>query len=38
MKATFEPLVENLCRKVGQKPDALPRTANYMDIFVIIKI
>ena len=31
-RLTFEPHVENLCEKVGQKLHALARIANYMDI------
>ena len=32
IRLTFEPHVENLCRKVGLKLRALGRTADYMDI------
>ena len=31
-RLTFEPHVENLCKKVGQRLHALARIANYMDI------
>ena len=31
-RLTFEPHMENLCKKVGQRPHALARIANYMDI------
>ena len=31
-KLTFEPHVENRCKKTGQKLHALARIANYMDI------
>ena len=31
-KLTFEPHVENRCKKAGQKLHALARIANYMDI------
>ena len=31
-RLTFEPHVENLCKKAGQKLHALARIANYMDI------
>ena len=30
-RLTFEPHVENLCKKVGQRLHALARIANYMD-------
>ena len=32
IKLTFEPHMENLCKKPGQKLHALARIANYMDI------
>ena len=31
-RLTFEPHMENLCKKVGQRPHAPARIANYMDI------
>ena len=31
-RLTFEPQVENICKKTGQKLHALARIANYMDI------